>query len=737
MDLAVKFEVLHERIVREQCGGDGQSCTRGRFTPTQTSALYKKLCAKGNDGKCTFPLEVHLDTRLQCNGKQECGADMVRVVQMVDAVAGKTVYYTFIPPKCVRQQFFDGRVIKYDGITQAQCSDPDVAGIAANVCCDENMTPLYRKGDECLFQGESMTYKTAQERCASVYEDVGGQLCTHHDVKEDSNVVQCGPNQHAWTSTPCKLQANVHPDGTINIYGPGRYSELDLLSGNNFQVHWEASDVASDYDYPTIGTQADKTQAEGSCDGVYNAIDEGTRAVNMKRNEEENYGSATDQSGVSIEWDVSACTAGPHTINIEYALSNGFRDTKISVNGEQASMVAYQSTGSWSVFQKSHDMIFELRAGQNTIRLESHGFSMPNLRALHVSSAVDNACNAQGCVAIKVAGGSCLCDVEVENKAVYTSVRRPAWREELLRQLLIGAAHPADFDGKYTKCTLSACNAREGVAVWTKGDTASPTAFDLDTIFVLTNDKPWQRPGLGESVSLLNRASTVHIGGGAQSGDGFSFRNPGNFMPNVGEIYMARDGWTEDFRVPNAEEETEALLNHLFWHRNVAPYVAKQLIQRFTESNPSPRYVEAVSLAFINGAYDSQTFSNEYGDLKAALYATLLDPEARSPVLLADPHAGKMHEPLQEVLRVMRALEYKAVDDQEIPLGYQLEDKVGMAAFRSPTVFNFYQPDYAPPGPVARALLVAPETQIMTAPQLISMVSCVCVGVLDHHVKNR
>ena len=718
---------MHSNIVREKCGDDGKSCTRGRFQPTEKSALYQKLCAKGKDGKCTFPIEVRLDTRLACEGKQECEADMVRVVKMVDAAASKTAYYTFIPPKCVRQQFFEGRVIKYQGNAQSQCADPDVAGIAANVCCDKDMYPLYNNGDECLFGGESMKYKTAQERCASLYKDVGGQLCTHHRIQDEFNVAQCGPNQHAWTSAPCKVQVNVHPDGTVNIYGRGKSSELNLLSGNNFQVHWEHLE-ASSYDYPTIGTQADKSKVEASCDGVYNANAQETRVFLMTKRTEQNDTVATAQSGASIEWDVDACTAGSHTINFEYAVTN-FRDTKISVNGGQDSMVAYQPTGSFSVFKKTHDMIFELKSGKNTIKLESYGFGMPNIRALHVSSAVDNACTAKNCVAIKVAGGSCLCDVEVENKAVYTSPSKPPAREELLRTLLIGAAHPADFEGEYTKCTLPGCNARSGVTVWTKSKTASPTALDSDTIFVLINDQPWQRPGLGKSVPLLNRASTVHIGGGAKSGNGFSFRNPGNFMPNVGEMYTTRSGWTEDFRVPNAEQETEALLNHLFWHPNVAPYVAKQLIQRFTESNPSPRYVEAVSMAFINGAYGSQKFSNQYGDLKAALYATLLDREARSSVLLADPHYGKMHEPLQELLRVMRSLEYETVDDQEIPLADELEHKVGMAAFRSETVFNFYQPDFAPPGPVAKALLVAPETQIMTAPQLISMVSC--MGILD------
>ena len=35
------------------------------------------------------------------------------------------------------------------------------------------------------------------------------------------------------------------------------------------------------------------------------------------------------------------------------------------------------------------------------------------------------------------------------------------------------------------------------------------------------------------------------------------------------------------------EAETEALLKHLFRHRNTAPFLAYRLIQRLTQSNPS------------------------------------------------------------------------------------------------------------------------------------------------------
>jgi hypothetical protein len=42
------------------------------------------------------------------------------------------------------------------------------------------------------------------------------------------------------------------------------------------------------------------------------------------------------------------------------------------------------------------------------------------------------------------------------------------------------------------------------------------------------------------------------------------------------------------------------------------------------------------------------------------------------------------------------------------------EGSLGQAALRSPTVFNFFEPDYVLPGPLAAAGLHAPEYQILT-----------------------
>ena len=96
----------------------------------------------------------------------------------------------------------------------------------------------------------------------------------------------------------------------------------------------------------------------------------------------------------------------------------------------------------------------------------------------------------------------------------------------------------------------------------------------------------------------------------------------------------------------DAAHETEALLDHLFEHSNTAPFVAHHFIQRFVTSNPSPRYVEAAAAAFVSGRHGGVTYSGKHGDLGAMIAAILLDREARSVTLDADPSHGVLREPL-------------------------------------------------------------------------------------------
>ena len=166
----------------------------------------------------------------------------------------------------------------------------------------------------------------------------------------------------------------------------------------------------------------------------------------------------------------------------------------------------------------------------------------------------------------------------------------------------------------------------------------------------------------------------------------------------------------------------DALLDHVFEHPNTAPFISHRLIQRLVTSNPSPRYVKAVSTAFINGkTSDGHVYSGKYGDIGAAVAEILLDQEARSTTLDSDALAGRLREPLLKVIHVMKAMEYKSKDAREVNL-YYMDRKVGQASFASPTVFNFFLPEFTPPGPIYNANLTV-KSQLSTTPLLIGFLN--------------
>ena len=149
-------------------------------------------------------------------------------------------------------------------------------------------------------------------------------------------------------------------------------------------------------------------------------------------------------------------------------------------------------------------------------------------------------------------------------------------------------------------------------------------------------------------------------------------------------------------------------LDTLFNHPNVGPFIGSQLIKRFVTSNPSGPYVTRVSAAFADNG------SGARGDMKAVLRAVLLDPEARTATSAAAPTFGKLREPMIRYGNFMRAFDVKT----QTPIVYRiwnLEDPVSSLAqnpLRAPSVFNWYRPDYAPPGAVLAQGLVSPEFQI-------------------------
>ena len=174
----------------------------------------------------------------------------------------------------------------------------------------------------------------------------------------------------------------------------------------------------------------------------------------------------------------------------------------------------------------------------------------------------------------------------------------------------------------------------------------------------------------------------------------------------------------------NAEDSITLALDQLMSVASVGPFLSRQLIQRFTTSNPSPAYISRVTQVFNDGRY---TLPNGIGiggglrgDLKATIAAILLDRENLEPE--APNTFGKLREPVLRFTQWARAFNAGTVTPEYTLELYDLSSVSnygqGLAQhpFSAPSVFNFYRPGYVPPGTDSGAAgMTVPELQIVTA----------------------
>lgn len=162
-------------------------------------------------------------------------------------------------------------------------------------------------------------------------------------------------------------------------------------------------------------------------------------------------------------------------------------------------------------------------------------------------------------------------------------------------------------------------------------------------------------------------------------------------------------------------EDIRQAVAHLAEHNNTAPFIARALIQRFTTSNPSPAYIAHVAEVFE---------PNAANNFQEVLKAILLYPEARSCQLSEQYGFGKLREPVIRLTNFLKAFHLEANPAADFPMELEcFYDHVGQAPLDAPSVFNFYRPDYAPQGSIEQRYLVAPEFQIMTAPNTIGYIN--------------
>ena len=154
--------------------------------------------------------------------------------------------------------------------------------------------------------------------------------------------------------------------------------------------------------------------------------------------------------------------------------------------------------------------------------------------------------------------------------------------------------------------------------------------------------------------------------------------------------------------------DIEAALNNLFQHPNIGPFIGKLLIQRLVTSNPSPAYIARVAKAF-NG---ESAYGTVRGDMKAIIKAILLDEEARNCAAQSDDSFGRLREPFNRYVQLSRSFKASNENGHYRNAIHSVKQFFGQKPFTSPSVFNFFQSDYQPIGPVEEANLVAPEFQI-------------------------
>jgi uncharacterized protein (DUF1800 family) len=146
-------------------------------------------------------------------------------------------------------------------------------------------------------------------------------------------------------------------------------------------------------------------------------------------------------------------------------------------------------------------------------------------------------------------------------------------------------------------------------------------------------------------------------------------------------------------------------LNNVFSHRNVAPFVCRQMIQHLVTGNPTPGYVARVVSAWRGTG----------GEMRAVIKAILLDSEARAgdggP---ADPGFGHLREPVLMINTLLRGL--NATVDADNALAAQA-NSMGQNVYYPASVFNYFSPGFrftSQPANQPPVSINSPEFQIYT-----------------------
>jgi len=172
----------------------------------------------------------------------------------------------------------------------------------------------------------------------------------------------------------------------------------------------------------------------------------------------------------------------------------------------------------------------------------------------------------------------------------------------------------------------------------------------------------------------------------------------------------------------NANQDTlsdiKQTVNILVKEQNTAVFISKKLIQSLVTSNPSKRYVKDVARVFMDNGHGAT------GDLKAVVKTILLHKEA--------VNVQKMKEPMLRCMQILKAFNASNKSGKLWGTGFMMEENVKQHPLSAPSVFNFFQNDYAPLGEIEKKGLVAPEFQLLNSATAISYVNLMYEWFFGH-----
>ena len=169
-----------------------------------------------------------------------------------------------------------------------------------------------------------------------------------------------------------------------------------------------------------------------------------------------------------------------------------------------------------------------------------------------------------------------------------------------------------------------------------------------------------------------------------------------------GVIIPARPATTD-----SAMLDIDDAIRGLFEHPNTGPFIGRQLIQFLVTDNPSAEYVRRVAEKFADDGHGVR------GNLAAVVRQILLDPEAREPSGPFNNVAfGRLKEPVIRTMAMARILGMRKEPALQWWDWGEFNGAARQEPTYSPSVFNFYRPDYRAPGLLTQHQLAGPVFQI-------------------------